>query len=132
LWRIGIRFRPLLGRTASSQNLWLSRFNLSPETFENDYTDQVQLVGHANPVLRLLTPSFPRLPWAEAVSATRRALLRAVIAVQIDGASALRDYRDPYDDEKFSFVRVGSGFRLESRLKNQGAFVSLTTVSDSD
>jgi hypothetical protein len=105
---------------------WYRRFKFSPEQFETKYNAEVEQLSKTNPVIRLLTPDLPRLRWAEAYSQTRRALLEALIAVRLDGTKALARHLDPYDQNPFSYISVDGGFRLESRLKENGIPLSLS------
>lgn len=108
---------------------WAPRFTLPPEQFEMIYKAEIQELSRTNPVVREFTPSLPRLRWAEAHSQTRRALLRAAIAVRIEGPSALNRHRDPYDGNPFSYVPVDGGFRLQSRLGDGGIPISLSILT---
>lgn len=106
---------------------WTTRFNLSPEQFEKAYKSEYDELSKTNAVVRQFTPAMPRLRWAEAYEQTRRALLRAVVAVQIDGPRALSRQLDPYDKMPFTYSPVDRGFRLESRLSQGGVPISLTS-----
>ena len=105
---------------------WAPRFTLSPEQFEMAYRAEIEELSRTNPVVREFTPNLPRLRWAEAHSQTRRALLRAAIAVRIEGQGALNRHLDPYDGNPFSYAPVDSGFRLQSRLSDAGIPISLS------
>ena len=107
---------------------WAPRFALSPEQFETEYKAEMSELSKTNPVIRMLTPSLPRLRWEEAYCQTRRALLQAAIAIRLDGPKALNRHLDPYDGNPFSYISVDGGFRLESQLKDNGVSLSLTIV----
>jgi hypothetical protein len=107
---------------------WAPRFGFSPEQFETEYQTEIAELSKANPVIRVLTPALPRFRWAEAYCQTRRALLQAAIAVRRDGPSALNRHLDPYDGNPFSYISVDEGFRLQSRLKDNGIDLFLTIV----
>jgi hypothetical protein len=107
---------------------WAPRFGFSPEQFETEYQTEIAELSKANPVIRVLTPALPRFRWAEAYCQTRRALLQAAIAVRRDGPSALNRHLDPYDGNSFSYIPVDEGFRLQSRLKDNGIPLVLTIV----
>lgn len=109
-----------------------SRFSLSPEQFEKEFKSEFDPLSKANPVIRLMTPSLPRFRWRESYMQTRRALLRAAIAVQLDGTAALKQYLDPYNGQPFSYTPLGPGFRLESDLKDGQEPLSISTVPDGD
>lgn len=96
---------------------WARWFTLPPEQFEKKYDAESAELIKTNPVFRLLTPSADRIRWAEAYRQTQRALLRAAIAVQQNGAGALHRYPDPYDGRSFKHVATGEGFQLRSHLK---------------
>ncbi len=75
-----------------------------------------------------MTPNLPRFRWTEAYTKTRRALLRAAIAVQVDGPRALEHHPDPYGGKPFAYTPLTSGFRLESRLTEAQDPISLSVV----
>ena len=96
---------------------WIADFSLPPEHFAKEYEKRTATLAKTNPVFRWLTPSMPRLRWAEACRQTQRALLKAAVAVQCEGPVALARHLDPYDGHAFSYTAFEGGFRLESRLK---------------
>ena len=105
---------------------WVSRFSLSPEQFQEQYQTDLAQASLGNPVIALFTPSLPQLRWAEAYNATRRALIRAAVAVKRGGAEQLAHVRDPYDGRAFGYSRLPSGFKLESRLRQNGTPLSVS------
>jgi len=105
---------------------WAKRFAVSPEQFEKEYASEWEPLSKSNPVIRVMTPNLPRFRWREAYEQTRRALLRAAIAVQIDGPRALDQNSDPYDGKPFSYKSNGQGFRLESHLKEGNKPLSIS------
>jgi hypothetical protein len=107
---------------------WAPRFALPPDQFEREYKAQIEELSKANPVIRVFTPAPSRLRWAEAYCQTRRALLSAAVAVQLDGQSALNRHLDPYDGNPFSYISVDGGFRLESRVLDSGIPLSLSII----
>jgi hypothetical protein len=111
---------------------WAPRFKLPPEQFENTYKIEYDELSKTNPVLRQFTPALPRIRWAEAYEQTRRALLHAAIAVQLEGPNALNKQLDPYDKKPFTYTPVDGGFRLESRLTDGGIPISLSILSNSE
>jgi len=113
----------------SLYNAWASRFNLAPEQFEREYKAEIEKVSKENPVIRQFTPALPRFRWTEAYCQTRRALLQAAIAVELDGASTLSRHLDPYDRNRFSYGPVDRGFRLQSQLSDNGIPISLLVVT---
>lgn len=115
-------------RQQSFYNEWATRFNLSPEKFEREYEGQIQEVSKDNVVVRQFTPALPRLRWAEAYCQTRRALLQAAIAVRLNGPKSLGQHPDPYDSKPFSYFPGDDGFRLESRLTDNGVPLSLSIM----
>jgi hypothetical protein len=109
---------------------WARRFTLPPEQFEAAYNREVGPLAQTNTVVGQFTPALPRFRWSEAYSRTRRALLKAAIAVELDGARALTQYPDPYDGKPFSYIPVSGGFRLESRLRENGNPLSISILSN--
>jgi hypothetical protein len=111
---------------------WAPRFVLPPEQFEKAYKVEFDELAKSNPVIRQFTPTLPRFRWAEAYEQTRRALLHAAIAVRLDGPKALNLNLDPYDQEPFSYTTLDGGFRLESRLTDDGTPISLSIVPSAE
>jgi len=111
-------------------NSWAAQFSLSPEQFEREYQSELEPLSKTNPVIRVMTPNLPRFRWTQAYTQTRRALLRAAIAVQLDGVGALNQYPDPYDGKPFLYKSVEHGFRLESRLIQGQEPLSLSVAPD--
>ena len=107
---------------------WAARFALSPEQFERDYKSKLEPLSKANPIIRVMTPNLPRFRWTEAYTQTRRALLRAAIAVQMAGPRALDQHPDPYDGKPFSYKSIERGFQLESRLTQGQEPLSLSAA----
>lgn len=105
---------------------WKSRWSETPGEFEADYNAAFITASRSNPIIAEFTPSLSRLRWAEAYSQTRSMLLRAAIAVQRDGASALDAILDPSTGARFTYSRQERGFRLESQVKDNGTPLSIT------
>jgi hypothetical protein len=105
---------------------WNSRWSEPPGQFEADYDSAFLAASRNNPIIAKFTPSLSRLRWAEAYSQTRWALLRAGIAVERDGATALSDFPDPSTGAEFTYSRQEGGFRLDSQVKDNGTLVSIT------
>jgi hypothetical protein len=110
---------------------WAPRFALPPEEFESAYKVEFDQLSKTNPVARQFTPALPRFRWAEAYEQTRRALLRAAIAVRLNGPEALDQHVDPFDKKPFSYTAVDGGFRLESRVTDGGIPISLAVAPNS-
>jgi hypothetical protein len=111
---------------------WAPRFKLPPEQFEKAYKIEFEEISKTNPVVQQFTPALPRIRWSEAYEQTRRAMLRAAIAVQLEGPRAVNQQLDPYDKKPFIYTAVGGGFRLESRLTADGIPISLTILPNSE
>jgi len=108
---------------------WTANFGLPPETFQQRYDPDYARASIGNPILERFTPMLSRFRWAEAYNNTRRALLRAAIAVQQGGTKELSRYPDPSNDQPFSYDQLPNGFALESSLKENGKPISLSVVS---
>jgi hypothetical protein len=111
---------------------WAPRFTLPPEQFEKAFKVEFTELSKKNPVVRQFTPALPRFRWVEADQQTRRALLQAAIAVRLEGPEALNQHSDPYDKRPFTYTVVDGGFRLESRLTDDGIPISLLIVPNSE
>lgn len=124
-------FTACLDQQHTFYELWIARFSEPPGQFESEYNLQLAKSAAANPLIRFFTPAIPRLRWAEAYTRTRRALLLAAVAVQIDGPAALVRFNDPYRDDLFSFIPLENGFRLESELTDEKGPIALSIQPDS-
>jgi hypothetical protein len=111
---------------------WSRRFGFSPKQFETKYKAEVEERSRSNPIIRLLSPALPRFRWTEAYTQTGRALLYAAIAVRLEGPRALKRHLDPYDRNPFAYTSVDGGFRLESRLKEDGIPLVLAIVPSTE
>lgn len=107
---------------------WSSQFNLSPEQFQRLYETDFAHKSARNPVLARFTPSLSRLRWAEAYNKTERALVRAAVAVERSGANELLRFPDPADGRPFAYSQLSNGFRLESRLRQDGQPLSISVL----
>jgi hypothetical protein len=117
------------GRQQAFYKEWSGRFSWSPEKFEREYNFEIKEASSGNPVVLSFTPALPRLRWAEAYCQTRRALLQAAIAVVLHGPNTLDRHPDPYDAKPFSYAPVDNGFRLQSRLQDNGVPLSLSITT---
>ena len=115
----------------SFYGLWAPRFGLPPDQFEKAYRVEFDELSRTNPVARQFTLALARFRWAESYEQTRRALLRAAIAVRMEGPQALNKHLDPYDKKPFTYANVDGGFRLQSRLADGGVPISLLILSNS-
>lgn len=107
---------------------WAPRFALPPKEFESAYKVEFDQLSKTNSVARQFTPALPRFRWAEAYEQTRRSLLRAAIAVRLDGPEALNQDVDPFDKKPFTYRAVDGGFQLESRVTDGGIPISLSVA----
>lgn len=105
---------------------WNSHWMEGPAQFEAEYNAEFSTASQSNPILAKFTPSLSRLRWAEAYSQTRMTLLKAAIAVEKDGPAALASFPDPSTGEPFTYARDGTGFRLQSILKENDTPLSIT------
>src|SRR5262249_50084454 len=111
---------------------WLPRFSLPPEEFEKTYKVEFDKLSKANPLVWQFTPSLPRFRWTEAYEQTQRALLHTAIAVLLDSPKAMRVSPDPYDQKPFTYIALGDGFRLESKLVEGGIPISLSIIPSAE
>lgn len=108
---------------------WNSRWSEPPAQFEAEYNNAFLTASRDNPIIAKFTPSLSRLRWAEAYSQTRWMLLRAAIALERDGATALSAFLDPSTGAPFTYYRQEGGFRLESQVKDNGMLLSINVRS---
>ena len=65
---------------------------------------------------RFLFGPLPALRYADADSEARMAMLKAAVAVVLDGPDCLKDFKDPFGDGPFEYSKIGEGFGLKSKL----------------
>ena len=78
---------------------------------------------------RFLFGTLPRLRYADADSEARMAMLKAAIAVVLNGPDRLKDSKDPFGDGPFEYSKVGEGFVLKSKLMPPQGNPSTLSVS---
>jgi len=122
-------FLDCVNQQHSFYNAWDSRFSLSPEQFESTYKIEIEKLSAKNPVIYQFTPNLARFRWADAYCQTRRALMQVAIAIRLDGPDKLTWHPDPYDQKPFTYVPIDNGFRLESRLLENGVPLSLSIIA---
>ena len=105
--------------------LIVAKFNLKPEEFEKVYSARLAELSVTNTVVKRFTPMMSRLRWAEAQTQTRRAILRAAIAVCQDGSKTLSQHLDPYDNLTFAYIPTSGGFTLTSQLRDDSNQIAL-------
>jgi len=125
-------FRDCVDQQQAFYISWASRFALAPEEFEKAYKLEFEKLSTANPLVWQFTPFLPRFRWTEAYEQTHRALLHTAIAVRLDGPRAVSVSPDPYDRKPFTYVALGEGFRLESRLVEGGIPISLSIMPSAE
>jgi len=103
----------------------VSHFEMAPEEFEKLYNAEIAEMSPTNPVLKRFTPNIGRMRWFQAYTETRRQLLRAAIAVRLDGPGALSQHLDPYDGKPFSYVTDDREFKLSSELRDENGPLGL-------
>jgi hypothetical protein len=79
----------------------------------------------ANPLANLMMPSLTKVVDARDRAACRLALLKAAVAVTMDGQGALAKNPDPYGKGPFQYTARPNGFELRSALQINGKPVTL-------
>jgi hypothetical protein len=92
------------------------KIKLPPDELEKAFEAEQKRMDK-NPVFKVLVPGVVNGRLAEAGWETRRAMLKAAIAVQLDGKEALKAHPDPFGDGPFAFEAFNGGFELQSKLK---------------
>ncbi len=104
---------------------WVKKLDLPTEQFLKEWEAQVAKMKD-NPVFGLLAPALGKCREAEARAHTRRAMLKAAIAIRLDGPSAAKNQIDPYDGKPFQFTPFDGGFELRSKLEMKDKPMVLT------
>jgi hypothetical protein len=84
--------------------------------------DKLNKTVEGNAFAKLLLPALGKVTQADDKARTRRALLKAAIAVLQGGPDKLKDHKDPFGDGHFEYETLPDGFELKSKLidaKNQ-------------
>ncbi len=71
----------------------------------------------SNPVFQAIFPALDMVRWRQTRMEVRRALLRAALAVQLDGRYALKQHLDPATGQPFDYSAFEGGFVLRSKYK---------------
>jgi hypothetical protein len=101
--------RPSYARMAKS-------LDLPADQFEKDFERETKNQAN-NPVFKLVFPALSRFRIAQTRAEVRSALLRAALAVQIDGRDALKNHPDPVGGGAFEYIAFDGGYELRSKLK---------------
>ncbi len=73
----------------------------------------------------LLDLPLARFRYHEACSEAYMAMLKAAIAVVLDGPDRLKSFKDPFGEGPFEYSAVGTGFQLKSKLVFEGVPMEL-------
>ncbi len=90
--------------------------DLPLDQFEKDWDRMVKQQA-GNQVFTWIFPAEHKVRLAQLRADVRRALLRAALAVQLDGPGALKDHPDPVVGGPFEYVAFEGGFELRSKWK---------------
>jgi hypothetical protein len=102
-----------------------AKMALPPEELARAFeAEKLRMAG--NPVFQVLVPGLGNGRQAEARCDARRRMLRAAIAVQLDGRDALKAHPDPYGGGPFGYEPFDGGFVLTSKLTAQDKPWALT------
>jgi hypothetical protein len=88
---------------------------LPPGELQAAYDSRIKPVLERNPLAKALFPSDPKVIRAEQVYHCSQQLLRAAIAVRLEGKEALAQFRDPFGDGPFEMTNFDGGFELRSK-----------------
>jgi hypothetical protein len=78
------------------------------------------------PQTHILELPLARIRYDEARSEVFMAMLKAGIAVVLDGPDRLTSFKDPFGDGPFEYSALGTGFQLKSKLVYEGKPAELT------
>ena len=76
--------------------------------------EQEKQLQATNPVFHIFAGLVPMIRWRQLQAETRMALLRAAVAVQLEGAGALENRTDPINNERFVQIPFDGGFELRT------------------
>jgi hypothetical protein len=109
---------------AEMGSLALPEFDRKAKVLQEKMNTDCPFVG------RFLFGPLPSLRYFDAESEARAAMLKAAIAVVLDGPDRLKEFKDPFGDGPFEYSKVGSGFELKSKFifpgQNEPKPVTLT------
>lgn len=104
---------------AEMGSLPLPEFDRQAKAIEKKLQEVCPLAAHS---------LFGRLQWMrylDADSEARMAMLKAAIAIALDGPDRAKDFKDPFGNGPFEYRPIGKGFELKSRLVYQDKPVTL-------
>ncbi len=103
----------------------------SPESLEAETAAFQPLVDrHSNPIARVAMPNVGKARRTELETIASTAMLRAALALQLDGEAAFRKIQDPFGSGPFLRrnplgEKNGAGFELESKASEAGLSATL-------
>jgi hypothetical protein len=92
------------------------KMELPPDELEQAFEAEKKRMDQ-NPLFAVLIADPVNGRQAEARWEARRAMLKAAVAVQLDGKEALKAHPDPFGDGPFALEAFDGGFELRSKLK---------------
>jgi len=90
--------------------------NLPLADFERRAYEIEEKMKKDSPAAALVMPAFGKFREQEAGAEALLAVLKAAIAIVLDGPDRAKDFKDPFGDGPFEYVPVGNGFVLKSKL----------------
>jgi hypothetical protein len=93
-----------------------------PEKLEETAASLKDLIdNHPNEIARLIVPNIEKARKTEMAAIARAAMIRAAIALRLEGDTAFQKIRDPFGDGPFTLRRLPAGageqgFELDSRV----------------
>jgi hypothetical protein len=88
--------------------------DLAPAEIEKGFERETRKLA-ANPLFKLFAPVLHNIRVRQARTQTRRALLAAALAIQLDGQDALQNHPDPVAGGPFAYVGLEGGYLLRSK-----------------
>jgi hypothetical protein len=92
------------------------KMSLPPEQFDREWNEAAQKMK-GNPIFQFLAPALGKCRQADARLQTRRALMKAALAVLRDGPDVLKNHPDPFGDGPFAYDGFEGGFVLRAKMK---------------
>jgi hypothetical protein len=99
--------------------------SLPPKEFDAKYPEFTKRAQAASPVAKTLLPAMEKVVTAQRRSEARMAMLLAGIAVVEGGPGKLAGIKDPFGDGPFEYEKLDGGFKLSSKLMEDGRPVAL-------
>jgi hypothetical protein len=106
---------------------WAEAGSLPPAEYDRHFKRIENKMKKDCPLIAAsLTPALGKVRYKEAAGEQHMAMLKAAIAVVLEGPDRLKAFKDPYGDGPFEYREIGNGFQLKCKSLYDDEQVALT------